>query len=232
MERLYVYGLCRQVMVPQLKPGCYNLPVSCTCWEGIGAVVSNWNREESPNPTAENLMAHNDILEATAEYTAVLPVRFGTLTTQEALNDFLQKNKEKILERLALVKDRIEMGLKIIKPGSSPGEAGVPLNPPRTGKAYMEALFTRYQKKALTSGEEEEILREIRGKLQEISITWEKSKLRGTLLFNGAFLMEKGQTVKFYGTVEEIKKKYRDLIILASGPWPPYSFAGWEEGYE
>jgi len=229
MERVYIYGLCRQVVLPRTLLGINRLPVAIVSGDKIGSIVSNWD-SSSPAAVPENLVAHNDILEIIAGFTTVLPVRFGTLLSSEALDEFIKKNTDKILERLALVQGKVEMGLKVIKPGSPcRGTSIMTSESSPSGKAYMQKLFNRYQNEMLTAGEEEENLREVRRKILGVAVDFKKSKLREPFLLNESFLINKDQTEEFYRIVDSIKKKYPHLLLLASGPWPPYIFACWED---
>ena len=79
----------------------------------IVALVSDIT-EKRIRPERKNLVAHHAVVKRLMEETTVLPVAFGTIAdSPKAVREILTKNTDTFVEQLALVRGRVEMGLRV-----------------------------------------------------------------------------------------------------------------------
>ncbi len=79
----------------------------------IVALVSDIT-EKRIRPERKNLVTHHAVVKRLMEETTVLPVAFGTIAdSPKAVREILTKNTDTFVEQLALVRGRVEMGLRV-----------------------------------------------------------------------------------------------------------------------
>jgi hypothetical protein len=52
----------------------------------------------------------------------------------------------------------------------------------------------------------------------------------GTMTLNAAFLVAQDETSGFQAMIERLQNLYDTVAVVATGPWPPYSFAMLDQG--
>lgn len=83
---------------------------------GLGAVVGPAGR--APKPTAANLSAYHDSLQRLSRsLPSVLPVRYGTLMSDEEIAFVLRARRQSLRRALRLVKGRLQMTVRLIETG-------------------------------------------------------------------------------------------------------------------
>lgn len=228
MKKCYLYGICQAGVRVQDLVGVEGLPVKMLLLEKAGLLFSEY-QGPYPQPTWENLFSHNRVLEQASAQSAVLPARFGTILSFSEINRYVQKNQEKIQEKFTLVSGQVEMGLKIMAAPSENGIQDMESGKTPSGKSYLKKRMLKYQQETQAAAREEKALAEIWRSLAAISRAAERKKPRGEMIFDGAFLVGREEVDGFIQKVKSLKTEYAHLVFLASGPWPPYTFASWEE---
>jgi hypothetical protein len=241
MERIgkYIYGIIeeegeKRFEVPGIsgeKANPYTIPNG-----SFSAVVSEAPLKVYEN-TAENLLAHNRVLEAVMKDYDVFPLRFGTVAqTAEEVRDLLKMTSEKLNEAIQAVKGRVEYDVEIdVDEKRLLGEV-------QENSPVIQQIKTLSQGKTLTVDEQIKI-----GKVVAQELVKEKLALaafvknslsfgiekvtslrlpRPETLLNLAFLLKKENTEAFETLIQELDQKLEDkLRFKVTGPLPPYHFS-------
>ena len=181
-----------------------------------------------------NLLAHNRVNAAALALTTPLPCRFGTRATPERLDEYVSQNAAALEAALARVRGRVEMSVKLMEKAKGKrqkakeeGETGVAdLKPAGAGTAFLlkkrrellgeEGARRRAEEAAvwLASGV---------GELaQETAARLSPSE---AIFVRAAHLVERARVEEYRRRLRTLAAARRDLRLLASGPWPPYSFS-------
>lgn len=196
---------------------------------------------------AEDLVLHHHrVLEDLARQATVLPLRFGSVfSNDEALGAALAANQDTLLEALATIDGAVEWGLKIYGERGRLGErlaetlpevAGLraEASDASEGKAFFlgRRLARRIEEETdraidrcldLTERRLEAVARRMtRSRPQPAEVHGRDSEM----VFNGAFLVDRGGEDRFFEMVEDLRAAYAGFgfDFEITGPWPPYSF--------
>jgi len=171
-------------------------PIIIIPYEDIGALVSKYPFL-NPILKEQEAMKHADILKKIAKKTTIIPMAFGTtFKDKEILELILKKSYDVIKETLEQIKNKIELGVKVIK-----------------------------NNEENTTMDEGKITTEILNSLNDMSVKSVKGEnFSERLLLNYSFLVEKDNFSKFSNAIAKLEEKYKQLKFNYTGPWPPYSF--------
>jgi hypothetical protein len=213
----------------------------------LAAVVSDAG-EEPVAVTEENLSAHNRVNAAALAVSTPLPFRFGTRSAPERLAEYAASNEAALAEALARVRGCVEMGAKLMEKaegrgqkaedkdaGERPAAAGRGV-PAETGEETAAAVGrgTAFllKKRREVLGEEEARLRAeelaawlaagVAGLARESAVRVSPSE---AIVVRAAHLVERERVADYRACLRELGAGRTGLRLLASGPWPPYSFS-------
>jgi hypothetical protein len=181
--------------------------------EGIDAIVSE--AQGGTAPTEEAIVAHARVVDAVAASNdGVLPARFTSdVAGADELRRQLLDREDQIRAALERVGGCVELGLRVL-PAASDEPAQAP-----SGSAYMRRRLdevTRAQQLAHTLHE-------------SLAATARASTCsvlaRRDLVLTGAYLVPRDEVERFQAKVDEAQRGLEGVTLLATGPWPPYSFA-------
>jgi hypothetical protein len=153
-----------------------------------------------PEPvTREALWQREATLEALMGERTVLPIRYGTFVADEAAAAGAVAPRCAALRAgLERVRGAVELSVRV--------HADAPA--PDTGARYLSRA------------------REARDVHEPLAALARAAVLRPTReLLRAAYLVDRGSVGAFVAEVERLQRERPDLAILATGPWPPYSFA-------
>jgi hypothetical protein len=197
----YVYGIIRadkDVGFGPLGLGAPPAEVGTVRHEGLAAVVSD-GPDGVPDPTRENLLAHERVNEAVLREHTVLPMAFGTLLrSREAVEALLRAGRAAFEAALARVEGTFELGLKVF---------------------YMardgEVVRARAERDATT----------IVDALRAVAVDFRVSPPIGErMVLNAAFLVARERVSAFDARVRSLAARHAELTFRSTGPWPPYHF--------
>lgn len=176
--------------------------------------------------TRENVLKHAAVVGGLLTETTPLPFRFGTLATREELDNYLDARRDALKAKLTLVRGCVEMSVKIIWDRDWVEEPAPSAELIKPGTAFLK------EKRRELLGSEARV-REAK-KIAE----WLDERLRGVvrektfqtnttekLLVTAAHLVERGSIDEYRTRLKNARLERPELHFLASGPWPPYSFA-------
>ncbi|MBI3181260.1 MAG: GvpL/GvpF family gas vesicle protein [Myxococcales bacterium] len=234
----YVYCIAPQgeplemgrIGIGQTPSGVFTVP-----YQQLVAVVSDVPR--ALEPTRENVLAHQRVTEAVMARRTVLPLAFGSVfRSRKEVLDLLRSAHDAFGEVLAKMKDKLELGLKvlwdreeIIREIESEDPAIRRLRSEishQKGSTYFARTQYGRLLEATLHARSERYARDIFGALRPVSVAARSRKLLGEkMIINAAFLVSREREKAFDRQVRELGERLRELTFRYTGPWPPYSFA-------
>jgi hypothetical protein len=232
MQPLYVYAIVDQ---PELDlpivSGIGDAAISGLRAGELMAVVSTID-SSAVALNRNNLLCHERVIEALMGARAVLPARFGTTTERaERIQTTLEANAAGYAANLDRVRGRVEIALRV---GWEP-EAEEPVARPSAadavgGRGYMLALLAKTQTSQRRRDTAEDLAARLTVGLVELAdAVVEKVLPTPQMLLKAAYLVRREHVPEIRHRIEALRAGNPALAILATGPWPAYSFVE-EEG--
>jgi hypothetical protein len=204
----------------------------------LSAVVSDAPSE----PVAvneENLQAHNRVNAAALAVSTPLPFRFGTRAAPERLAEYAATNEAALAVALARVRGTVEMGVKLMSKAAGEGrkaEGGSEGGSEDLASAAEAAVgrgtaFLLKKRREVLGGEEARLRAEglaawlaegVAGLARESAVRVSPSE---AIAVRAAHLVGRESVEEYRARLRELRAARADLRLLASGPWPPYSFS-------
>lgn len=212
---LYLYAITEDPRVPDER-GLHGAPLRSIGEHGLFAIASE-HAEEPADAGADDLWAHEAVVEASMELGSVLPVRFGTTLPDElAVGALLRRRRVELKSALGRVRDRVELGVRALAPAAEtpPEEADRDVGP---GTAYMLGLLERQRRDAAAAARIHEPLAALACE------SVRNAKAGAAAGLNIAYLVDRDRVDAFRARVEELAEA-NEAAVVCTGPWPPYSF--------
>lgn len=198
-------------------------------------LIGEKSTKESLEVNLENLKRHERVVEMYMQDT-VLPIRFNTFVDSiDTAKKYIKNNYNNIMQNFKFLNNRVEMGLKVFwNLDAIKGKIG--FNKEETlevynGKDYIKKILSKHIFEERLRNEAQKIALYFRDKLESCIYDFrEKLLLTEKMPLNAAYLVEKDKTETFINIIEDIKKENKDLVIISSGPWPPYNFIDIKSG--
>ena len=231
MGVLYVYAIVDQPDrdLPTIR-GIGDAAISGMRVGDLMAIISQIDADTVPL-NRDNLLSHERVIEALMGTHAVLPTRFGTTTTRaEQLQKALETNAASYRANLDRLRGRVEIALRV---GWEPEPEELVARPKAadstTGRDYMLALQKRTQSSERRRTAAEELAATLTSGITDLAdAVVEKVLPTPKLLLKAAYLVRREHVPEIRRRIEALRADYPALAILATGPWPAYSFV--EEG--
>ena len=220
----YVYCIVPIGHTPGNIHGIDRQPVSQLEGAGLGCWVSLLDKR--PEPSLDRVREHNAVIQAAVTDTVTpVPIRFGQwLESTPALLELLAQNAGRYTTLLAQFAGALEFGLRVLDPDrpsrvSTTAEAA-------SGTAYLTALRDQLRGAELDQPE----IAALRAVLHEAFEDTVKSEQFEPLrtshgLLSVTHLVDRSRFDAYRATVVRVRAQQPQLRFLATGPWPPYSFA-------
>jgi len=190
------------------------------------------------DPTRENALAHEHVIETVMKSYTIIPMSFGTVfRTDDDIREVLKSIYTSLKDVLKQMSGKVEFGLKVnwdrdqvIEELKRDDEEIHRFNQEITRKHLQSTYLARMQlgrmiEKALVE-RSAEYVREIYDSLRAACVASRDNKPIGDkMIMNAAFLIERDREAKFDDAVNRIARKFGDrLNFKYTGPWPPYNF--------
>ena len=160
-------------------------------------------------PTVDALWHHEEVVEALMEDRELLPVRFGTLVSDEAAAArAVIERREELATRLDHVRGAVEFAVR------AHPRAPEDIEPQGadSGIDYMRAKARRVEAARLLH--------------EPLAFLARDCVVRpGPDLLSAAYLVDREAVDGFVALVRRLERAHPGLHVLCTGPWPPYSFA-------
>jgi hypothetical protein len=239
-EGRYVYGIVQSaepVTFGRLGIGGSGELVYVVPHGDIAAVVSR-TAVFIFDPTRENALAHEHVIETVMKTHTIIPMSFGTVfRTDDDIREVLRSIYPSVKDVLKQMAGKVEFGLKvtwhrdrIIDELQREHEEIHRFHQEITRKHLQSTYFARMQlgrmiDKALEE-RSAEYVRDIYESLREICVASRDNKPIGDkMILNAAFLLEREREAEFDAAVNRVARKFGErLNFKYTGPWPPYNF--------
>ncbi len=236
----YVYGVIQadqSMEFGKMGIGGQGEMVYTVNYQDIAAVVSNTSVYMF-DPTRENALAHEHVIESVMKSHTIIPMSFGTVfRTDDDIREVLKSIYPSLKDVLNQMAGKLEFGLKvnwdrerIIEELKHEDEEIRQFHQEITRKHLQSTYVARMQlgrmiDKALAE-RSAQYVREIYEGLRSSCVASRDNKPIGDkMILNAAFLVERDRESAFDAAVNRIAKKYGDrLNFKYTGPWPPYNF--------
>jgi Gas vesicle synthesis protein GvpL/GvpF len=257
---LWVYAVTERVPAASLDKvaGVGGEPVRTVAAAGLAAIAEEVPLQEFGEAALrrnledlawleETARAHHRVIDAAARQSPVVPMRLATVYSGDAsVAAMLAGRRDDFLAALAQTSRREEWGVKAYaarRAQAGPGQAedgteGAAQG--TTGAAYLrrrrdELSAQQNSRRELTASVEV-----IHGALSRLAADSrlhppQAPQLTGTseqMLLNAAYLLDEQRSDDFTAAVDALARNHPALRLELTGPWPPYSFAGVEQGEE
>jgi gas vesicle protein GvpL/GvpF len=239
-QGLYVYGIIETPVSGSFgrsSIGAFQEDVFAVHYGDVAAVVSR-----TPvfifDPTRDNALAHEHVVETVMKNHAIVPMAFGTVfRTAEDIKQVLKSIHGSLKDVLRQMAGKQEFGLKvtwdrdrIIEELKRENEEIRRFHQELTRKHLQSTYFARMQlgrmiDKALTELSATYV-REIYDGLRSVCVASKDNKPIGDkMILNASFLIEKERENEFDAAVNRVAQKFGErLNFRYTGPWPPYNF--------
>jgi hypothetical protein len=227
---MYLYAITNQPEEPvPSEPGLEGASPLSLAYQDIAAVASPLTIVKV-TPTEDNLRRHETIVEALMADRTVLPVRFGTVLTDEAaIRTGLAAHYADFVASLDRVRGRVELGLRVLWDDDTqppqPSPAGGGGSGRGSGRSYLMARLEEERQVRAWRQRAEALAEELHTPLAQLATESTRQVLiTPRLLLTAAYLVEREQVVAFRREVEALSTAYPALRFLCTGPWPAYNF--------
>lgn len=206
-------------------------------YNDISAIVSKTNVFIF-DPTRENALAHEHVIETVMRTNTIIPMSFGTVfRTDDDIREVLKSIYASLKDVLKQMSGKVEFGLKvswdrdnIIEQLKREDEEIRRFHQELTRKHLQSTYFARMQlgrmiDKALVE-RSAEFVRQIYEGLRAVCVASRDNKPIGDkMIMNAAFLIDRKRENEFDAAVNRVAKTFGDrLNFKYTGPWPPYNF--------
>ena len=201
------------------------LPLYTVIYRDIAAIVGTTCKEELAFDK-QAAIEYGATLEVLNEKFTLLPCRFGTfLRNENAVLQVLQQQYFFYKERLEVLRDKQELGLKVLSEKGARAQSANNEKQLKDGKEYLLQKFYDYQADEERRQVVQKTVDIIHGELQKLSsMNVKSSEINGHVVFSGNYLVEKKTESFFCSKVKVLQGMYPELKFLLTGPWPPYNF--------
>src|SRR5436309_15086008 len=205
--------------------------------QDIAAVVSK-TAVAIFDPTRENALAHEHVIESVMKNYTIIPMSFGTVfRTDDDIREVLKSIYSSLKDVLKQMTGKLEFGLKvtwdrdhIIEELKREHEEIHRFHQELTRKHLQSPYFARMQLGRMIDKALAELaannVREIYDGLRSVCVASRDNKPIGDkMIMNAAFLIQKAREAEFDAAVNKVAQKFGDrLNFKYTGPWPPYNF--------
>src|SRR5437764_9135956 len=190
------------------------------------------------DPTRENALAHEHVIESVMKSHTIIPMSFGTVfRTDDDIREVLRSIYPSLKDVLEQMSGKVEFGLKvtwdrdqIVEELKRQDEEIHRFHLEITKKHLQSTYLARMQlgrmiDKALVETSSQYV-REIYEALRNVCVASRDNKPIGEkMIMNAAFLIERQREAEFDAAVNRIAKRFGSrLNFRYTGPWPPYNF--------
>ena len=236
----YVYGIVESkesTTFGKIGIGGQGDMVYTVNYQDIAAVVSKTSVYIF-DPTRENALAHEHVIETVMKNYTIIPMSFGTVfRTDDDIREVLKSIYTSLKDVLHQMAGKLEFGLKvnwdrdqIVEELTHADEEIRQFHQEITRKHLQSTYLARMQlgrmiDKALVE-RSSQYVREIYEALRSVCVASRDNQPIGDkMIMNAAFLVERHRETEFDQIVNKIARKYgKRLKFKYTGPWPPYNF--------
>jgi hypothetical protein len=188
----------------------------------------------------ETARTHDTVVKVVSAMGPTAPLRLATICLDD---DGVRRRMDEWYTALQQVLDRIEgrleLSVKVFAPHSDQAAPvqGASESAPGSGAEYLRRKKAATEARRTSEALALEACESIHEGLAKVAVAGRRLPAQdprltghaGTMLLNGAYLVERDEVPVFERTVNELADRFPDLAVDVRGPWPPYSFAMLEQ---
>jgi hypothetical protein len=225
----YVYAIVgRNAELPASLRGLDGAVVTSVSHRELAAIVSPIE-QTALRPDAENVLRHEEVVEATRRCEPGLPVRFGTiLPSTGALLQALDERHDVLVADLARLGDMVELGVAALRDVADEPERALSDSSTEIsglGTSYLRARMSVLQRQDALRASARQLESAMDGRLlayaDDCRHTYFPTR---RLMLRSAYLVRPSRIEAFRQAFELLQREQHDARLLLSGPWPPYTF--------
>ena len=227
--KLYAYCLVESIdALSEPVRGISGAPVRLERIEDLGILVSDFNDDAVP-VTHENALDHAAVVRSVLDRTTPLPFRFGTLVTEQQLRSYIMARKPALETNLSLVRDCVEMSVKIIWEVPKDKEVEPQQSDQGLGTTFLAEKRRELRGSEFRAAQANEVSTWLQKSVSGLT-RGEKVSLQSAekLFLSAAHLVPRAKIQQYREKTAQVREERPELHFLLSGPWPPYSFANIE----
>ena len=208
---VYVYGLSSPGLPRRLS--MLGRRLHCLDIGGIDAIIE---RSRTPDRSLEDVQfQHRLVSRLTARTPSLLPARFGSVVSEDALRSLVSERHVEIEEALRLVRNCEQMTVRVFGPAADERA----IDPQSaSGTAYL----ARRRERAHQRPPEAEIIRRELGSL--VRAERAEAGERG-LRFVAYHLVARRQVSRYSRRASVLQTLLTPYAVTVTGPWPVFAFA-------
>ncbi len=216
---VYLYAIAAaDTPVPESE-GLHGEPVRAVSTPALVAAVSTADDHAHLGGDSD-LWAHEQVVEALMSGGDVLPARFGTLLgDDEIVRQLLIARESEFLEALARVAGSYEVAVRAALLGPRTRDTAE-----LSGGEYLRLAAHEMRLAKTLSEQLEHALRPL-ARASRIRPGRQPGRL-----VESAWLIDRERLAEFRDRAAELNASTMEAELLCTGPWPPYSFVGAEQG--
>jgi hypothetical protein len=203
-------------------------------WRELAAVTGRIGSDGAPF-TVEAVLRHEAIVEAVRQQGRALPVRFGTVFRDAAsVASALADRYEPLEADLDRLGDKVELSLTALwaapPAGDGPTAAAAEARESSgqsAGARYLQARAAELRRDEALQERARAVAQELDQVLGRLALERRMSLVpTPRIVVRAAYLLDPANVGAFKAAFEAIRRTRRELRVLLTGPWPPYSFVG------
>ena len=224
----YVYAIVRRD-TPLPANGAVELAM--VPWRELAAVTGRMGNDSAPL-TMDAMLHHETVVEAVRRQGPALPVRFGTVFRDAtAVASALADRYEPLAADLDRLGNKVELSLTAL--WAAPVDDASASSPKEEGAPAARSAGARYLHARAAELRRDDALRERAGivarKLDQVlgSLALERRVSLAPMprvAVRAAYLLDPAGVSSFRAAFDAMHRAERDVRLLLTGPWPPYSF--------
>jgi hypothetical protein len=238
--------------------GLGGVPIHLISGSGLVAVASTVPLDEfGEGPMRRNLenldwlattaRAHDAVVCMVARSGGTVPTRLATVyLNDDRVQTVLDKHAEELHALVQRVTHRTEWGVKAYRGSQEPkepeendivaaDEQGA--TRPGAGREYLQRRRAQLVARRSDDEHTERTVRDVHAALSALAADSRRRRpqdprltgRRERMVLNGSYLVDNARSAEFAQAVAALGEKTHGLRLELSGPWPPYSFASFEE---
>ena len=209
--------------------GVSGAPVQLLKIDDLVAIISA-SRGEGFRPNRDTL-AHAAVVRSVFKQTTPIPFRFGQAVTEQYLRNYISIHRQAIKARLAHVRGRAEMNVRMIGTReNAPPPVFNPEKPVGPGTRFLldkRRDFRGDEWRAAQIAELSAWFSQKLGKLtrdEHINVVPSER----VVIARADHLIDRANILEYRTRMAQAIEERPDTRFMVSGPWPPYSFANIE----
>lgn len=240
-ERLYLYAVVDNMPAGDTLPaGIGGAPVRLLRHRTLVAVIGPIDvLQLKDTPTAAQ--THEHVIEWFMGNGGTLPVRFGTVFSNEAaLREALEEQYSTLCADLDRLAGRVEVGLRIVwdiaavrdrAEQAAPPVAGDRDDSSKPGLRYMQQRLREAAVERSVRAEAESLAQQCRTRLAaHAEAIQTRILVTDGIPVSASLLMRRGDVDAVVGEVAQFQRDIEPLSVICTGPWPPYHFVSNNKG--